>query len=62
MTMIFDSFKWLIISSCNLFRDLRIKIIAIVSDECSRLDVFDLLDMIWFDEELRKQKGFEMRG
>ena len=34
---------------------------AMVSDECPRLEVLGFEDMVWFDEKLKEQGGFEMR-
>jgi hypothetical protein len=33
--------------------------IAMISDECSRLAVFDFEDMMKFDQKLSKQEGFK---
>jgi hypothetical protein len=62
ITVDFESLRWSAIWACDLPKFLRIKIIAIVFDECSRLELFDLLDMMWFDEEMREQEGFEKEG
>ncbi len=62
ITVDFESLRWSTIWACDLLKFLRVKIIAIVSDECSRLELFDLLGMMWFDEEMREQGGFEKGG
>jgi hypothetical protein len=61
ITMNFESLRWSTIWACDLLKFLRVKIIAIVFDECSRLEIFDLLDMMWFDEEMREQENFEKK-
>ncbi len=54
-----ESFTWSLISAYDFFKLLRIKITAMIFEECSRRKIFLTDVMMKFDQKLTKQEGFK---